>query len=84
MYETVKAEQLEAGMELCGLGRLTKVTAWVDRHGRERLRLWFDGGRNVISKPSRRFYARIKSKKSEPVILPGNPDYMQILRGLRK
>lgn len=84
MYETVKANQLEAGMELCGLGELVKVTAWIDGFGKERLRLWFRGGKNVIAKPSRTFYARIKSKKSGPVILTDTPEYLQILRSLRK
>lgn len=84
MYETVKAERLEAGMDLCGLGKLVKVTAWMDTFGNERLRLWFGGGKSVISKPSRKFYARIMGKTTSPVILTENHKYLQILRGLRR
>lgn len=87
MYDPVTAENLEVGMQLCGLGKVTKLTTCMDGNGRERTRVWFECGRNLFFPPSRKLYAKIQKKderKNPWTLQSDNPIYQRILRGLRQ
>ena len=87
MYETVTAENLEVGMQLCGLGKVKRIAVSMNGFGQERTRVWFEGGRNLFFQPSRKLYARIqkKQKQKNPWTLHSeNPTLQRILRALRR
>jgi hypothetical protein len=85
MYETITAENLEVGMQICGLGKVKKLTVATDGWGREQARVWFEGGKNLFFAPNRKLYAKIQKKQKHPWTLRSdNPTLQQILRGLRR
>lgn len=86
MYETVTAENLEVGMQLCGLGKVKKLGVGTDGWGQEQTRVWFEGGRNLFFPPSRKLYARIqkKQKKNPWTLHSDSPILQRILKGLRR